>query len=475
MKDARRWGIFNTSAFRMSMGYTLLVTLAVCVTLGSTFFLTQRIIQGDVDLIIDTELKSLENQYVRSGIPGLTEEINLRIDSWGRIGAVYMLAGPKFDRLAGNVTNWPFDGAPAEPYPEFRIESIEPGQRSVHPVRAAVRKLPNGDWLLVGTDMSQDRRYVRTFQIATLWGIVLSILAAAIAGFSFTFRLARRVGDVTDTCVRIMSGEQGHRLPVIGKSDEFDALATSVNRVLDRLEEQTRTLRATFDSVAHDLRAPLHRLRTRMDAVLRLPTLEPGIREPVESALREVDRLQRTLATLLQIALAESGAPLASPAPVDIGELADELTELFEPVARESGLTLTGHADHGVIVEGNRQLLAQLITNLLENALKYVPAGGRIEVTVKQLAGRAHLAITDNGPGMPAEERQRAGQPFARVGQRSGLEGSGLGLSLVSAIARLHRARLTLESNDPGLRAVVSLPLSDAQVSSESLSRSISA
>jgi len=475
MKDARRWGLFNTSAFRMSMGYTLLVTLAVCVTLGSTFYLTQRIIQGDVDLIIDTEIKSLQNQYVRSGVPGLTEEINLRIDSWGRIGAVYMLAGPKFDRLAGNVTNWPFDGAPAEPYPEFRIESIEPGQRSVHPVRAAVRKLPNGDWLLVGTDMSQDRRYVRTFQIATLWGIGLSILAAAIAGFSFTFRLARRVGDVTDTCVRIMSGEQGHRLPVIGKSDEFDALATSVNRVLDRLEEQTRTLRATFDSVAHDLRAPLHRLRTRMDAVLRLPALESGIREPVESALREVDRLQRTLATLLQIALAESGAPLASPAPVDIGELADELTELFEPVARESGLTLTGHADRGVVVEGNRQLLAQLITNLLENALKYVPAGGRIEVTVKRLAGRAHLIITDNGPGMPAEERQRAGQPFARIGQRSGLEGSGLGLSLVSAIARLHRARLTLESNDPGLRAVVSLPLSDAQVSSESLSRSISA
>jgi len=468
LKEARRWGLFKTSAFRMSMGYTLLVTLAVCVTLGSTYLLTQSIIQGDVDLILDAELKSLENQYVRSGIPGVTDEINLRIDSWGRIGAVYMLAGPKFERLAGNITNWPFDGGPAEPWPEFRIESIEPGQRSVHPVRAAVRKLPNGDWLLVGTDMSQDRRYARTFQVATLWGIGLSILAAAIAGFSFSFRLARRVGDVTDTCVRIMSGEEGHRLPVTGTSDEFDALAASVNRVLDRLEEQTRTLRATFDSVAHDLRAPLHRLRTRMDAVLRLPTLEPGIREPVESALREVDRLQRTLATLLQIALAESGAALASPAPVDIGELADELVELFEPVARERGLTLTGHPDHGVIVQGNRQLLAQLITNLLENALKYVPPGGRIEVAVKRLGERAHLVISDNGPGMSAEERQRAGQPFARVGHRSGIEGSGLGLSLVAAIARLHRARLTLESNDPGLRAVVSLPGSVARLPSDS-------
>jgi signal transduction histidine kinase len=234
-------------------------------------------------------------------------------------------------------------------------------------------------------------------------------------------------------------------------------------------------LRATFDSVAHDLRAPLHRLRTRMDAVLRLPTLESGVREPVESALREVDRLQRTLATLLQIALAESGAPLASPAPVDIGELANELVELFEPVARERGLTLSGHADRGVIHEGNRQLLAQLITNLLENAIKYVPSGGRIEVAVKRIAGRAQLIISDDGPGMPAEERMRAGQPFAMVGQRSGLQGSGLGLSLVAAIARLHRARLALESNDPGLRAVVSWPLADGQLPSTSLSRSMSA
>lgn len=453
------WGrdLFHTTAFRMSMGYTFLVTLAVGVTLGSTYLLTQSIIQGNTDLIIDTELDSLENQYVRRGIPGVTDEINVRIDSWGRIGAVYMLAGPSFSRLAGNVTNWPFDGAPAERWPEFRIESIEPGQRSVHPVRAGVRRLPNGDWLLVGTDMSQDRRYSRIFQIATLWGMGLSIAVAAVAGFAFSFRLTRRLGDVTETCVRIMTGELGHRLPVGGASDEFDALAVSVNHVLDRLEEQTRTLRATFDSVAHDLRAPLHRLRARMDSVLRLPGLEPGIREPVESSLKEVDRLQRTLATLLQIALAESGAPLASVVSVDLSELAAELVELFEPVARERGQALTGSTEPGVAVLGNRQLLAQLITNLVENALKYVPVDGRIEVGVRRLGAGARLTVSDNGPGMPLEERLRAGQPFARIGQREG-SGGGLGLSLVAAIARLHRAQLTLESNDPGLRVVVDFP-----------------
>jgi len=378
----------------------------------------------------------------------------VRIDSWGRIGAVYMLASPRFKRLAGNVTNWPFDGAPTERWPEFRIESIEPGPRSVHPVRAAVRRLPNGDWLLVGTDMSQDRRYSQIFRTATLWGIGLSVLAAAVAGFAFSFRLTRRVGEVTDTCVRIMAGEPGRRLPVGGAGDEFDALAVSVNRVFDRLEEQARTLRVTFDSVAHDLRAPLHRLRARMDAALRLPGLEPAVREPVEASLKEVDRLQRTLATLLQIALAESGAPLASVVSVDLSELAGELVELYEPVAREEGRTLTASMEPGVTIEGNRQLLAQLVTNLVENALKYTPPGGRVEVGVRRRDAMARLTVSDNGPGMPPAERSRAGQPFARIGRGVGGDG-GLGLSLVSAIARLHGARLTLESNEPGLRAVV--------------------
>src|SRR5256886_2408906 len=217
-----------------------------------------------------------------------------------------------FERIAGNVTHWPFDGMPAERWPEFEIATIEPGRRAVHPVRAAVRTLPGGDLLLVGTDISQGRRVAEKFRFAALWGIGLSTLAAALAGFWFSYKLARRVGEVTRICQRIMAGETGRRLPVAGANDEFDALAASVNRVLDRLEEQAVTLRATFDSTAHDLRAPLHRLRTRMDALLlRSPALEPAVHESIESALREVDRLQRTLATLLQIALAESGAPIA--------------------------------------------------------------------------------------------------------------------------------------------------------------------
>ena len=455
-----RLDLFNTTAFRLSVGYTLLVTLAVGVTLGSAYLLTESLISDEVDLIIDTELKSLQEKYVRSGVPGVTDEINLRIDSWGRIGAVYMIVDSNFERIAGNVSEWPFEGMPSERIPEFEIATIEPGRRAVHPVRAAVRTLPGGEVLLVGTDISQGRRFADKFRFATLWGIGASILAAALAGFWFSYKLARRVGDVTQTCQRIMAGDLGRRLPVAGVNDEFDSLANSVNRVLDRLEDQARTLRATFDSAAHDLRAPLHRLRTRMDALLlRSPVLEPVVYESIESALREVDHLQRTLATLLQIALAESGAPLASPAPVDLGELAEELVELFEPVARGKGLTLTGHTETGSIVRGNRQLLAQLITNLIENSLKYVPSGGAIEINVTRPAQQIRLVVSDNGPGIPADDRARAVHPFVRFGGNGRPDSSGLGLSLVAAIARLHRAKLALESNEPGLRVVLDLPV----------------
>ncbi len=451
--------LLNTTAFRLSVGYMFLVTLAVAVTLGSAYLLTDGLITDEVDLIIDAELTSLQNRYAHAGVDGVANEINQRNDTWGRIGAVYMLVDSNFDRIAGNVTHWPFDGVPTEARPEFEIATVEPGRRAVHPVRAAVRAFPGGYHVLVGTDISQGRRFAEKFRIATLWGIGLTSLAAALTGFWFSYRLSRRVGDVTATCQRILAGDLGRRLPVSGANDEFDALATSVNHVLERLEDQARTLRATFDSAAHDLRAPLHRLRTRMDSLLlRSPPLEPAVHESVESALREVDHVQRTLAVLLQIALAESGAPLASPAAVDVGELASELAELFEPVVRERGLTLVDREDAGAIVQGNRQLLAQLLTNLIENCVKYVPAGGKIDVSVTRQADSVSLVVSDDGPGVPAYDRVRAVQPFVKLEQSAHPESSGLGLSLVAAIARLHRARLTLENNDPGLRVVVDLP-----------------
>ena len=257
----------------------LLVTLAVGVTLGSAYLLTESLITDEVDLIIDTELKSLRGEVrAQRRSPGVTDEINLRIDSWGRIGAVYMLADPNFERIAGNVTDWPFDGMPTERWPEFEIGTIEPGRRAVHPVRAAVRTLP-------GRGPAAGRH--RHLPGAALRGQVPHRHPLGHRAVDARGRARRLLVQLPPGAPR-RGGRQhlrahprrGARAAAAGRPaarDEFDSLAVSVNHVLDRLEEQAGTLRATFDSAAHDLRAPLHRLRTRMDALLlRSPPLEPA-------------------------------------------------------------------------------------------------------------------------------------------------------------------------------------------------------
>ena len=296
---------------------------------------------------------------------------------------------------------------PTERWPEFEISTVEPGRRAVHPVRAAVRTLPGGELLLVGTDISQGRRFADKFRRAMLWGIGLSTLAAALAGFWFSYRLARRVGLVASTCQRILAGEPGRRLPVAGARDEFDSLAVSVNHVLDRLEEQAGTLRATFDSAAHDLRAPLQRLRTRMDALLlRVPPLEGPVHESVESALREVDHLQRTLTTLLQIALAESGTPLASPTAVDIAALVNEIGELFEPVYAAQDLELSWQVPASRPGAGQSPAAGadahQPDRKWPQVRPRRGSRRGERRAARRPCAGRS---VADNGPGIPAEER----------------------------------------------------------------------
>ncbi len=450
-----RLDLFNTTAFRLSVGYTLLVTLAVSVTLGSAYLLTESLITDEVDLIIDTELKSLEEKFARSGLPGVTDEINLRIDSWGRIGAVYMLADSSFERFPATSPTGPSTACPprrgrsSRSPPSSRAARGAPGAgRGAH---AAGRGPAAGRHRhLAGTAFRREvpPRHARRHRAVDAGG--------GAGRFWFSYRLARRVGEVTRTCQRIMAGEPGRRLPVAGANDEFDALAVSVNRVLDRLEEQARTLRANFDSTAHDLRAPLHRLRTRMDALLRAPALAPAVHESIEAALREVDHLQRTLGTLLQIAFAESGAALASPAAVDVGELAAELVELFEPVAAAHGLSLDVRARP--CRGAGQPPAARTAAHRSDREQPQVRARRWAHQRRRAGARRGRAAHCERQwSGIDAADRARAAQPFVRFGGGGTQEGSGLGLSLVAAIARLHRGRIELQGNDPGLRVVFEL------------------
>jgi signal transduction histidine kinase len=293
---------------------------------------------------------------------------------------------------------------------------------------------------------------LQSFGLATLWGIALTALCVWLVGVAYARRTARRVRDYATTCDTIIKGDLTQRLRVEGSRDEFDALASAVNTMLDRIEQQTTTLRAAFDSIAHDLRTPLYRLRVRLEEAQLREELPREAQELVAPALEDLDRVQRTLATLLEIARAEAAGVATHGDAVDLAALAANLVELYQPGMRAAGLEVSMDAPGPAPMTGNRQLLAQLITNLLENALKYVPEGGRVDVSVRTRPGVVSLRVADNGPGIAAADREAALRPFVRVGDSvARATGSGLGLSLAAAVARLHGAELTLGDNSPGL------------------------
>ncbi|MEO7774651.1 MAG: HAMP domain-containing sensor histidine kinase [Steroidobacteraceae bacterium] len=452
----------RSSATRLAILYVLAFAIAAGLLLWSVFLITQRLLVREFDLVIQTDLRGLKEHYDGEGLGALTAALNRRSDSWGRTGAVYLLVDPQFKRIAGNLSGWPpvqrpvDDAAPGE-WLEFDIVARERNENVDHPVRAEIVQLDGGRRLMVGTDITESRNFVQQFRNAILWAIALTVLLCMIIGVWYSRGLNRRVRAVALACEKIISGDLSRRLDHDGSNDELDQLSSIVNLMLDRIEQQTVVLRTTFDSTAHDLRAPLHRVRMRIEETLRQPNLRTDSRSVLNDTLADVERVQRTLVTLLQIAQAEAGAPLAARERVDLTQLVDEMRDLYAPEAKRRGLTLEARSEPNVTVRGSRQLLAQSIANLLENALNYAPGQGSIEVRLSVENGqRVVLEVADDGPGIPESDRATVLQPFRRLERApvggAGLEqSSGLGLSLVAAVVRLHRGRLVLTDNSPGL------------------------
>jgi signal transduction histidine kinase len=444
---------FRTSTFRLAIAYCVLFTVSVSALLGAIYWITGSVLANEVDNVILIELDALADEYDREGQNGIVAELTRLRDAWGRAGAIYLLVDPQLQKRAGNLSSWPFAGVPKERWLEFDIEALREGRMVRDPVRARVVEFPDGYRLLVGTEVSERRQFQERFRSATLWAIGLTALLGALTGLWLSTRLMARVRAIASACHQIVGGDFARRLPVSASRDEFDALAVAVNQVLTRLDQQTATVRATFDSAAHDLRGPLFRLRGRLEELQGFASLDAEARGSVDHALKDIDSLQRTLTILLQIAQAESGTALAESARIDLGELVQEITELYAPAAHAQGLNLL--CDTQVAwVNGHRQLLTQLLANLIENAVTYAGSDALIRLRVRAEPNGVRLEVADNGPGIPVEDRERALRPFVRL-SRSTSAGSGLGLSLVAAIARLHEARLTLEDNAPGLRVVV--------------------
>jgi signal transduction histidine kinase len=462
--------IWRTSTVRLTATFILIFVLFAILLLAFITWQSSVQIQRQQTDDIDREVRQLQRIESNQGIRALAFAVD-RFSSRPGPG-VYYLGDAAGQYLLGNVTQIPvealrdpgvysFDYEPANPVEDGGSGDDE---RPPRPGFAVVRsvQLDNGMVLVVGRDVVERRGYSAIIVQSFLVGVIGIILFSIVAGGITARRVLRRIDAIRDTSTKIMSGNLSERVPITRRNDEFDGLATNLNAMLDRIEQLLQGLKEVTDNVAHDLKTPLTRLRNQAEAALRDGASDESRQKALETTIAESDRLIQTFNALLMIARAEAGAPSGALADVDVSAVVADVAELYGPVAEDEGITIETVITPDVHLHGNRELIGQAMVNLLENAVKYAkplagPAG-RITVGLRQADGHVIIEVADNGPGIPPEDRKRVIERFVRLDMSRTEAGSGLGLSLVDAVTRLHGGTFTIEDNAPGVRAVMDLP-----------------
>ena len=457
--------LFRTTTFRLSLTYLALFSAAAIVAIFYIYWNTTVLLSRQLNQTIDAELKGLAEQYRQGGLDQLVRTVAERSGTPGN--SLYLVADSEGRRLAGNLTAvtpelWDSLGPV-----EFAYQRPATGGVERRLAFANVFRLPSGYRLIVGRDIEDRRELARLVRSAMLWGLGVMALFGIGGGYWVSRKLLARIDALAATTRTIMDGDLTGRLPVTGSGDELDRLSESLNLMLARIERLMAGLREVSDNIAHDLKTPLNRLRNRVEQALREPYGEVAYREALERTIEEADGLIKTFNALLSIARLEAGAGGENREKLDVSALLRDVAELYEPVAEERGIELRAETDGPIFVRADRQLLGQAIANLIDNALKYgAPErssgnGSRpeVKVSVRTRESTAEIVVTDRGPGVPVPDHERVLGRFVRLEASRSEPGSGLGLSLVAAVARLHGGTLRLEDNEPGLRVVLALPV----------------
>lgn len=454
--------LLRTTTFRLALAQAGVVLAFVVLMLIYVYFATAGQLIRDSDELANQEYGTLERAYAEGGMRRLNQEVVERAARQGPF--LYVLAESN-----GVVVTGDFQQLPATPgeTPErvsFEFERLDESGAAVRG-RASGRigRLINGPILLVARDLGDSAliagRITRVLFTVALVGVVVSIVSGLIAAG----QAARLAEGLSNTAREVMAGDLSRRAPVRGAGDEFDHLAESMNAMLDRLEQLMQTTRTAGDAIAHDLRSPLTRFRQKLESALEAPPDSNADREALRKALDEADRLLDMFSAVLKLARVESAGNWRFER-VDASEILRELVDFYEPAAEEQARTLTASIEDHLVLKGEPGLFTQAVSNLIENALKYTPEGGRVEVrAVRRPDGRIEIDVLDDGPGVPPAERDRVLERFVRLETARTSPGVGLGLSLVAAVARLHKGGLHLRDGlgsgeRKGLGAALVLP-----------------
>jgi signal transduction histidine kinase len=448
--DQRFLGILDTSPFRIAIVYSIVFAFGAAALLGAVDFAVSRVVDGSTDNLIEAEVQGLREQMLVLSRGDFIELVEQRSQDQDVRGAVYLMVDPQLRPVAGNVPAWPKDDASGSKWFMFKVSVPFGDETREHEMRAQRFPLPGNYRMLVGHDV-QERQDVKSLMMRGLiTAVVLTLLLGLGGGFWMGRRILAQAGAISAVATQIMRGDLSQRLPVRNADDEINTLAREINSMLDKIEQLTLGMRTVLDSAAHDLRTPLNRLQATAEGAMSTLAVGSPERRVLERVTSEVDHMRSTLDALLRIALAETGTVAREP--VDLSELVGSVVELYAPVSEERGIVLESSVSAGAHVQGNRQLLAQALANLIDNAIKFTPSGGRIRVALRGNSSTPEVTVEDNGPGIPADKREIVLGRRVRLDEARNVPGSGLGLSLVAAVTKLHGAHLVLDDAAPGLK-----------------------
>ena len=461
--------LIRTTAFRLTLVYLLLFALFAASLLGYFAWNTRRLITEQITTTVNAEASEISDIYNRRGLRGLVFTVDSRAL---RPGAnLYLVTTPAGQAIAGNVGSLAPGVMGTQGWSETAYRRLEDQDNTDHRALVNVTQLSGGFRLLIGRDLEERRRLFGIVAKAAQWSILVVVVLGIAGGIFVARRVLQRIDAMTGTTRRIMAGDLSGRLPVGRSGDELDRLAENLNAMLERIEALMVGLKEVSDNIAHDLKTPLTRLRNRAEEALAKSSCEAEYRAALERTIEESDGLIRTFNALLMIARAESGQARGNMDDFDAAEVANGIHELYEPLAEDDGMTLRVKTAPAPI-HANRELISQALANLVENAIKYgkptsaaQAQGAVVSMDAKQILIEARregdkvlLSVTDRGIGIPEGDRRHAVERFVRLDSSRSQPGSGLGLSLASAVATLHGGELRLDDAHPGLVATLVIP-----------------
>jgi signal transduction histidine kinase len=452
--------LLRSASFRFAAVYAILLALSAAALALFLWWSTAGLLDRQTQASIEADAQSLSERFNAGQIPALILTIDDRLTQNVEDDAIYLLVNASGQPIAGNLQHWP-QGAPSGGWYELPIERA--GVRSLALVQSF--NLPEGFRLLIGRDIQVRSQLRRLLTSALLWALVVVVVMASIGALVVRSLFRRTLANVSATAGAIAAGDFTQRVRLSGRGDEFDQLAETINDMLDRIGRLMEGVREVSNAIAHDLRTPITRARARLEDAALHASSAVELRAAIERATADLDGIVAVFQALLRIAEIEAGSRRSAFDRVDLMPLLADVAELYGAVAEDRGISVSVHAREELPAYGDRELIQQAVANLMDNAVKFSPPGGAVQLSATVTPAGVEIAVADQGPGIPEPERERAAERFYRGETARNTPGSGLGLALVQAVAHLHGGHLRLTDASPGLIAILTLPAHEQSVS----------